>query len=83
MKTFTMNLSDEEHKMLKTFCSFQGINIKDYLLDLFKQDYTNSKGINFDDLNKETQDCITETRKNKDTLKKYNSSKELFQELGI
>ena len=34
MTTFTMNLTDDEHRLLKMFATSKGLSIKDYLLSL-------------------------------------------------
>ena len=68
MTTFTMNLTDDEHRLLKMFATSKGLSIKDYLLSLFKKDYSDEKIHSFEDFNTETQQAILDSMGNTDNL---------------
>lgn len=61
MKTFSMNLTDNEHKMLKMFAASKGLSIKDCIMSFFRERTENDEEQekhSFEDFNEETQQAI-------------------------
>lgn len=80
----TIEIPDDEYKMLKIAAIHLGVSIKDYVLEAIR---TKEKILVRDDgvvrvLKKETVQALEETRKNKHKLKSFNSSKEAFAHLN-
>lgn len=88
MKTFTMNLTDSEHRTLKMYAASKGMSIKDCIMSFFRKNDKNKiekEVYYFEDFNEETQKAILEAYDKDivDNLKSYSSIKELFNDLDI
>ena len=88
MKTFTMNLTDSEHRTLKMYAASKGMSIKDCIMSFFRKNDKNKiekEVYSFKDFNEETQKAILEAYDKDivDNLKSYSSIKELFNDLDI
>lgn len=88
MKTFTMNLTDSEHRTLKMYAASKGMSIKDCIMSFFRKNDKNKiekEVYYFEDFNEETQKAILEAYDKDivDNLKSYSSIKELFKDLDI
>lgn len=86
MKTFTMNLTDSEHRTLKMYAASKGMSIKDCIMSFFRKNDKNKiekEVYYFEDFNEETQKAILEAYDKDivDNLKSYSSIKELFKDL--
>lgn len=63
MKTFTMNLTDSEHRTLKMYAASKGMSIKDCIMSFFRKNDKNKiekEVYSFEDFNEETQKAILE-----------------------
>ena len=78
-----MNLTDDKYRLLKKmFATSKGLSIKDYLLSLFKKDYSDEKIHSFEDFNTETQQVILDSMGNT-SRKTYTTIEDLLNDCGV
>lgn len=83
-----MNLTDNEHKMLKMFAASKGLSIKDCIMSFFRERIENDEeqeGHSFEDFNEETQQSILNCRDKKyvNSLPTYDNVDDFFESMGI